>query len=201
MSLIYFYHISNIFWLYYSLDPTSVPTTTQHYWNEQNKNRPTSKPVWTPAPATSEAPSEDQCRGSPCDYVGECRSRLGFCGEGVVYCNSASSWIPECGGGGSLIQFEKEEEPDTSSNTIPTASPINAWEQWVSKRDDDETDDSSDGSKWEAVEKEEEEEIESYWASWESGGGWNVRGRNTSTRYEYSLPIKVVLWTVVLFVI
>jgi len=130
---------------------------------------------------------------------------LGFCGEGVVYCNSASSWIPECGGGGSLIQFDEEEEPaETSSNTIPTASPINAWEQWVSKNDNqDETGDSSDGSKWEAVEKEEEEEeeIESYWASWESGGGWNVRGRNSSTRFDYSLPIKVILWTVVLFVI
>ena len=104
-----------------------------------------------------------------------------------------------------MIQFdEEEEEPETSSNTIPTASPINAWEHWVAKKDDsqDETNDSSEGSKSEAVEKkEEEEEIESYWASWESGGGWNVRGRNTSTRYEYSLPIKVVLWTVVLFVI
>ena len=83
---------------------------------------------------------------------------------------------------------------------IPTASPINAWEQWVSKQGDDkdETGDSSDESKWEAAEKEEEEEIESYWASWESGGGWNVRGRNSSTRCE---PIKVILWTVVLFVI
>ena len=127
---------------------------------------------------------------------------MGFCGEGVVYCNSASSWIPECGGGGSLIQFGEEEEPETSSNTIPTASPINAWEQWVAKKDEkDETGDSSEGSEWEAAEKEKEEEIESYWASWESGGGWNVRGRNTTTRYEYSLPIKVVLWTVVLFVI
>ena len=128
---------------------------------------------------------------------------MGFCGEGVVYCNSASSWIPECGGGGALIQFDGEEEPaETSSNTIPTASPINAWEQWVSKQGDDETGYSSDGSKWEAVEKEEEEEeIESYWASWESGGGWNVRGRNSSTRFESSLPIEVVLWTVILFLI
>ena len=83
---------------------------------------------------------------------------------------------------------------------IPTASPINAWEQWVSDNQDDETGDSSEGSKWEAAEKEEEEEIESYWASWESGGGWNVRGRNTSTRYE-SAAVNVILWTVVLFVI
>lgn len=97
-------------------------------------NKPTPKPVWwtpEPTPRPTYSPTEDQCRGLPCDYQGECRSRLGFCGEGIVYCNSASSWVPDCGGGGALIQIEELEEETSSPNTVPTEAPISSWEAWV----------------------------------------------------------------------
>mmetsp|Transcript_6416 Transcript_6416/g.10152 ORF Transcript_6416/g.10152 Transcript_6416/m.10152 type:complete len:240 (+) Transcript_6416:212-931(+) len=128
-----------------------MPTTTRQSWAQQNselnaqnvpntqntqKPVPTPKPVWwtpAPSPKPSYSPTEDQCRGVPCDYEGECRSRLGFCGTGIVYCNSASSWVPSCGGGGASIRLD---EDTTSPNTLPTAAPSNAWDVWVQSKGD-----------------------------------------------------------------
>lgn len=63
----------------YHLEPTigetSKPTTQQQYWAEQNKQTyGTSAPATgaTPAPAsaTSIEPTQDQCRGLPCEFEG-----------------------------------------------------------------------------------------------------------------------------------
>ena len=175
--------------------PTIVPTTTQQYWNNQNENMPdnipgkpapTAKPVWwtpPPAPKPTYAPTGDQCRGMPCDYVGECRSKLGFCGEGIVYCNSASSWIPNCGGGGGIIKLDKEEEEEEytttgtkSPNTMPTRAPHTAWEAWVAKEENVDSDaDTAAGEDQNLVaitddETTEEANEDDVWSSWGGGG-------------------------------
>lgn len=96
--------------------------------------------------------------GLPCDYQGECRSRLGFCGLGIVYCNSASSWVPSCGGGMGLVHGEPVRT--ASPNAEPTPAPITAWEAWVvgSKADtDDATSDAALGA--ELIVEEVEDEV------------------------------------------
>ena len=111
-----------------------MPTTKEEYWAKQNAQinsqaipttsapTPTPKPVvWTPAPTPrkSYAPTEDQCRGVACKYEGECRSRLGFCGTGIVYCNSASSWVPSCPGGGGKIRLDDENAVTSTRASEP----------------------------------------------------------------------------------
>ena len=82
-----------------------------------------------PSPRPSYAPTGDMCIGVPCDYQGQCRSRLGFCGLGIVYCNSASSWVPSCGGGMGLVHGEPVRT--ANPNSEPTPAPVTAWEAWV----------------------------------------------------------------------
>jgi hypothetical protein len=124
------------------------PTTKIHYWNEQNKqNSPapmatestsTSKPVhalWTASPSfkPTYSPTLDQCRAPSCDNPGECRSGLGFCGTGVVYCNSMSSFKPECIGGVSQLESSSLTPQPTLANKggPPTISPTTKWQSWV----------------------------------------------------------------------
>ncbi len=113
---------------------TDNPTTTVQYWAAQNDANnegaasETSTVLSTSAPASakpSNAPTQDKCRGFPCDYEGECRSSLGFCGTGVGYCNTLSSWVPDCGGGQGMIR-----KPTASPNIGSTSSPSIAWEEW-----------------------------------------------------------------------
>jgi len=130
--------------------PTPLPTSIEQNWNAQNdeinaqgvqsavpvpltSQTPTKKPVWwtpIPTPKPSLAPTEDRCRGVPCDYKGECRSRLGFCGTGIVYCNSASSWVPDCGGASQMIKLKPTKSP---TNGIPTVAPSTNWEAWFAE--------------------------------------------------------------------
>ena len=107
----------------------------------------------------------------------ECRSRLGFCGTGIVYCNSASSWIPSCGGGGGTsIQLEKGK---------PTPYPTTTWEAWVGKVDDAEvspgntsfttgttnnTSQVQEGQEEEGKEEGSAEFNPDVWANWDSAG-------------------------------
>ncbi|KAL7552504.1 hypothetical protein ACHAWF_015751 [Thalassiosira exigua] len=211
---------------------TPYPTTTQQFWTAQNQAEygqsvpasrgPTKKPVWwtpAPSPKPSDAPTQDQCRGLPCDFEGECRSRLGFCGTGIVYCNSASSWVPSCGGGGGLIQLEETLSP----NTVPTESPISAWEAWVAIKDENpDTDDADAGGSGtigggnsevdadESSEKSEEDDESTYsgfdpdaWEKWdnkqsekeEQTWSWWTTSRNSSAMsVPYSLFVSVS-WT------
>ncbi|KAL7551079.1 hypothetical protein ACHAWF_015777 [Thalassiosira exigua] len=79
-----------------SPDPTLGPT-----------DRPTDPPLTsaprTPAPITTsptstEVVDTDGCTGTPCPFVGECRSQYGFCGTSFIYCNAISSWTHDmCG--------------------------------------------------------------------------------------------------------
>jgi hypothetical protein len=127
---------------------SSSPTTTLHYWNEQNK-RNSSSPMgntniietetevalWTAAPTykPTGSPTLDQCRAPPCDNPGECRSGLGFCGTGIVYCNSMSSFKPECIGGVSQLESVRITPQPTFPNKggPPTISPTTKWDAWV----------------------------------------------------------------------
>jgi hypothetical protein len=65
---------------------------------------------------------------------------LGFCGEGIVFCNSKSSWVENCGGGGlkdPLLEAVDDSASTTSNNSNgePTAAPLTLWESWVAERD------------------------------------------------------------------
>ena len=68
-------------------------------------------------------------------------TELGFCGEGIVFCNSKSSWVPNCGGGGlkdPLLEVVDDATSTTTSNNSngePTAAPLTLWESWVAERD------------------------------------------------------------------
>ena len=116
---------------------TINPTTTIQYWAAQNDaNEETAETTTTPATTTtsvptgspvkpSNAPTQNQCQGNPCDYEDECRSSLGFCGIGPSYCNTISSWVPSCGGGKGLIR-----EPTASPDGGATSAPAIAWEEW-----------------------------------------------------------------------
>jgi hypothetical protein len=47
---------------------------------------------------TPNDPESVRCTGSPCPFVGECRSQYGFCGSQFIYCNEMSSWkLDDCG--------------------------------------------------------------------------------------------------------
>jgi len=72
----------------------------EEYCNEESR--------WTPdcgTRAPSDRPTaaptvsydlEEHCEGDPCQEEGECRSFVGYCGQGTLYCNSDSIWVPEC---------------------------------------------------------------------------------------------------------
>jgi hypothetical protein len=135
-----------------TMHPMSLsPTTTLHYWNEQNKHDSDgqnstinsepesdsgSTPLWTAAPSLrpTYSPTEDQCRAPPCDNTSECRSGLGFCGTGIVYCNSMSSWKPECIGGASQLESGPRITPQptfANKGGPPSISPTTKWQGWV----------------------------------------------------------------------
>jgi hypothetical protein len=189
---------------------SSAPTTTEEYWAEKNEemNAESSTPPansWTDSPAhkLSYAPTEDQCRGQPCDYKGECRSDLGFCGEGIVYCNSKSSWVPDCGGGGQLTLLDKDEASASDKNTVPTSSPVSLWEAWVANRDDNATGYEEDDGWYESNGNEtssgnETGEVIVPGASWDNWAVSEWSGRSSSTKWGYSHPYTAVLVAIIL---
>eukprot|EP00804_Cyclotella_cryptica_P009725 CCRYP_011242-RB/>CCRYP_011242-RB protein AED:0.05 eAED:0.05 QI:415/1/1/1/0.9/0.81/11/3311/1034 len=122
---------------------SNSPTTSVHYWNEQNKNETPPEAdvvqLWTNAPTLKPtySPTMDQCRAPPCDNSGECRSELGFCGTGIIYCNSMSSWKPECIGGVSMMESAPEVTPRPSpanKGGPPSFSPTTKWDAWVGSK-------------------------------------------------------------------
>lgn len=143
--------------------PTPGPTPTEHGWFVQNnENKKSSSPTvtnwstrWTNPPTLKPtySPTLDQCRAAPCDYEGECRSGLGFCGTGIVYCNSQSSWIPSCNpdaelpirlDGNSIATVTPAESE--GGNREPTPTPTTAWEAWVNNKNGKPDSDSSGNS-------------------------------------------------------
>jgi len=99
---------------------------------------PTSKP--SEAPTTSQptfiVDLETQCSGEPCIDNDDtyCRSDLGFCGGGNLYCNTDSVWVPDC------ITLEQTTSPSKvtstvtfaySSSKVPSSAP-NSLANWGS---------------------------------------------------------------------
>lgn len=166
---------------------SSEPTTTEQYWDAQNSPAPVVS--WTESPATY-APTGDRCRGQPCNLMGECRSEVGFCGEGIVFCNSKSTWVSICGGVGTQIQLEAEE--DEVSNGEPTAAPLTLWESWVAERDatasDAATDEEVDGL-YEGNSNETSQDnqtvipIADSWDNWVVSDNWN-NGQNSAMEWN-----------------
>mmetsp|Transcript_26484 Transcript_26484/g.54607 ORF Transcript_26484/g.54607 Transcript_26484/m.54607 type:complete len:310 (+) Transcript_26484:44-973(+) len=70
------------------------------------------------------SPSDTQCMSDPCLYQYECRSKLGICGTELAYCNSASTWVPACGGGANLVRpdYESLLAIENTSATAPSNS-------------------------------------------------------------------------------
>lgn len=106
---------------------------------------PTIAPSWRPSPApTTDQPTfvvdlHTQCSGEPCeaDSVDWCRSELGFCGGGSLYCNTDSIWLPEC------TMIHPTNSPNQASNSSvitpepgslePTSAPYNSmYDGWSS---------------------------------------------------------------------
>lgn len=79
----------------------------EEYCNEHSTWKPLC-PTFAPTLQPSDGPTtrqptfivdlETQCTGEPCiDNDGTwCRSELGFCGGGSLYCNIDSVWLPDC---------------------------------------------------------------------------------------------------------
>ena len=71
----------------------------EEYCNEESRWTPdcgTRAPNDRPSAAPVLYDLEVHCEGDPCQEEGECRSFVGYCGHGSLYCNSDSIWIPEC---------------------------------------------------------------------------------------------------------
>ena len=82
-------------------EPTGAPTTSQ--------------PTFTHDP-------DVHCVGEPCNEQEDgdrtwCRSEMGYCGAGRLYCNLYSSWVPEC---------DQSDQADTvtgGGDSVPSVSP------------------------------------------------------------------------------
>jgi len=77
----------------------------EEYCNEQSRwtpdcgtRSPNDKPSVAPITDTPTVlyNLEEHCGGDPCQEEGECRSFVGYCGHGTLYCNTDSIWVPEC---------------------------------------------------------------------------------------------------------
>jgi hypothetical protein len=100
-------------------------------------------------------PSIIQCLAAPCNYVGECRSDSNECGEGNAYCNELSTWLPACGGGGTMqkqttltdstvqlvVQADTTDPQSdlgltagTNNEEEPSQSPTTAWDAWINSK-------------------------------------------------------------------
>jgi hypothetical protein len=190
---------------------TTNPTTTNHYWSMQNKD--TSPPAgyaWAAPPSNKPtySPTLDQCRAPPCDYEFECRSGLGFCGTGIVYCNSASSWKPECNGNSQLAL--EASENSTSSNGEPSPAPTTSWDAWVKNKlnggskSDATKNDGSSSSPTKTPGNETEKATDTFnwfsdstWATGEGGGdSWYRRSSARTDKATVLLPVLlgVTVW-------
>jgi hypothetical protein len=73
------------------------PPTAIDIEGEDFGNAPETNDQSNLAPLTND-PKSVWCTGSPCPFVGECRSQYGFCGSQFIYCNDLSSWkLDDCG--------------------------------------------------------------------------------------------------------
>lgn len=102
--------------------PTRMPLDPQHGGTTQ----PTGQQGWQQPPTVKPTykPTGDRCRATPCEVSNQCRSKLGFCGVGIIYCNSESSWEPEC-------------DPNYSvAIRGPSHAPSTLFDSWLGKQPD-----------------------------------------------------------------
>eukprot|EP00804_Cyclotella_cryptica_P030588 CCRYP_020008-RB/>CCRYP_020008-RB protein AED:0.21 eAED:0.21 QI:160/0.5/0.66/1/0.5/0.66/3/0/1182 len=82
---------------------------------------PTEKPSFPPSTGqpTFVYDLQTQCSGEPCTEGDGtwCRSEMGFCGGGALYCNANSNWIPECV---ATIPTKSLSQVNTEFETDPT---------------------------------------------------------------------------------
>ena len=135
---------------------TSKPFLTCNLWlviiNQQLRN----VPLVSSQEASSLLPNN--CLAAPCRYRGECRDRMGVCGDTTAHCNGESLWVPGCGGGLNLEkpmgvqEFVPSPTPPTkeppgrpATMTPPTESPTTAWEAWIGKSKDNQPSNEENG--------------------------------------------------------
>lgn len=126
-----------------TLKPTWEPTrhpifkpTFRPISSEQAKTTsPTDVEGWQQPPTLKPTlkPTGDRCRANPCDEPNQCRSKLGFCGVGIIYCNSESSWEPEC-------------DASYGANGGPSQAPSTLFDSWLNKQPDVTASDGADSS-------------------------------------------------------
>ena len=96
----------------------------------------TSDPTFRPsAEPTSGQPTflhdpNVHCSSEPCEEGNGswCRSELGYCGQGDLYCNSFSSWVPWCDPSWGIDELQEEVslkdlQSQLNNNPRPTAQP------------------------------------------------------------------------------
>ena len=97
----------------------------------------TPSPVSSPsASPTTASPTfihdpDINCAGEPCDEGDGswCRSEIGYCGSGPLYCNSDSVWVPECNG---VATATPTAAVPIFKALVPTESPTASHEPTVS---------------------------------------------------------------------
>ena len=118
-----------------SVKPTWEPTrkpvfrpTRQPFDSNGEMNESTGQQGWQQPPSLKPTykPTGDRCRATPCEDKSKCRSKLGFCGEGIIYCNSESSWEPQC-------------DPNYGMNGDPTQAPSTLFDLWFQQLPDVQT--------------------------------------------------------------
>ena len=104
------------------MKPTRTPVDPQQETTQQSADQ---QAGWQQPPSVKPTfkPTGERCRAEPCEDANQCRSKLGFCGVGIVYCNSESSWEPEC-------------DPDYGANGGPSQAPSTLFDSWLQKQPD-----------------------------------------------------------------
>lgn len=102
--------------------PTPIPVEPQQETTESTSQQ---QQGWQQPPSLKPTfkPTGDRCRATPCENTNQCRSKLGFCGVGIIYCNSESSWEPEC-------------DPNFGANGGPSQAPSTLFDAWLQKQPD-----------------------------------------------------------------
>merc|ERR1712137_1499400 len=95
-----------------TLEPTLEPTSAE----PEPESEPESEPE-----QESEPEMESSCRGQPCSSPSRCRSKWGFCGESLAYCNNESTWTAT---GCEFVGTSPMPTPQTMPTLMPaTPSP------------------------------------------------------------------------------
>ena len=110
--------------------PTPKPVESQQESTNESTSQQQQGWQQPPSPKPTFKPTGDRCRATPCEDKNQCRSKLGFCGTGIIYCNSESSWEPQC-------------DPSFSANGGPSQAPSTLFDAWLQGQPDSTATDSA----------------------------------------------------------